>query len=339
MTKFTSILILLSCFFKNTLQSQPSVIFLQNPSFEDEPGYSRTPIGWFFCGVIGESPPDIHPAELFGVGQNAVHGNTYVGMVVRDNGTWEGLSQWLEVPLQAGQCYQFSLYAARSLHYESVSRINNLLTNYDKPVVLRVWAGNLNCERSELLAVSDVVESTNWQRFIFNIKPTQSYNRVVLEAYYTNDAKAYCGNVLLDHITPFVPMSDDCLLPKVKIDTLQLNESISSIESSVIETAQKVIFSDVNNQPEQHIFYLPNGDMEQCNRYLYSIVHLFKNEFRKKIIFYIIESDKKRFRAKEEKLVATLFLLGLSERQFLIQRYNNEKMDMTVPMELIVRIR
>jgi hypothetical protein len=76
------------------------VIKLQNPSFEDIPraGSGMTPpiTGWFDCGKTNfqsETPPDIHPVETgaWGVSKDAYDGATYLGMVVRDNDSWETL--------------------------------------------------------------------------------------------------------------------------------------------------------------------------------------------------------------------------------------------------------
>ena len=90
-------------------------IRLTNPSFEDMPRHSQAPIGWKDCGFPSESPPDIQPDPLgqFQVSKAAYHGGTYLGMVVRDNDTWERVSQKLSSPIQNGVCYSFSLLSSR----------------------------------------------------------------------------------------------------------------------------------------------------------------------------------------------------------------------------------
>lgn len=105
--------------------SQGEAIYLTNPSFEDMPRHSIAPSGWYDCGFPGESPPDVQPNGEFGVTKPANHGATYLGMVVRDNDTWESVSQKLSRPLKRGQCYEFSLDLARSELYISLSRANN----------------------------------------------------------------------------------------------------------------------------------------------------------------------------------------------------------------------
>ena len=70
-------------------------IILQNPSFEGPAGQSRPPMGWTNCGAPGESPVDIQPGS-FDVNFPPYNGNTYLGMVTRDIGTYEGISQRLK---------------------------------------------------------------------------------------------------------------------------------------------------------------------------------------------------------------------------------------------------
>ena len=51
--------------------------------------------------------PDVHPGNYWEVNKPAFNGKTYVGMVVRNNDTWERISQMLEKPLIGGVCYDF----------------------------------------------------------------------------------------------------------------------------------------------------------------------------------------------------------------------------------------
>ena len=86
-------------------------IRLDNFSFEDFPRHSYTPRGWYDCGFPDESPPDIHPqmdGGEFKVNAEPADGRTYIGMVVRDNVTWEAIGQRLNTPLKENQCYDFS---------------------------------------------------------------------------------------------------------------------------------------------------------------------------------------------------------------------------------------
>lgn len=321
-------------FFPGRIAGQPPVLCLQNASFEDEPGSSRTPRGWFYCGEMGESPPDIHPLDLFGVTHTAAQGATYIGMVVRDNGTWEGLSQWLSAPLQAGQCYVFSMYAARSPQYESLSRKTWQLTNFDRPVIIRIWGGNLNCEKGTLLAVSTPIESNDWQRYTFEFQPVIDCSRIIIEAYYVQDTVPYCGNVLLDHISPLLPIDCESKQPIATIDTLKFQDS----EAALPELAQQITFSEVDQQLEQHAFYLPSGELHQANKFLFILSQISKNEPNRKLIFYLQEANKQLYKIKSESLERELLLYGLNEKQFRIQKYHSKNNEAFADVEVLIEI-
>ncbi|MEM0932319.1 MAG: hypothetical protein AAGJ12_07625, partial [Bacteroidota bacterium] len=97
-------------------------VMINNPSFEDLPRNGSPPRGWYDCGFAAESPVDIHPIGYggdFGVKTKAYEGLTYMGMIVRDNDTWESVGQRLNKPLQKGMKYTLNVALARSPLYES----------------------------------------------------------------------------------------------------------------------------------------------------------------------------------------------------------------------------
>ena len=155
-------LLFLSLFSLGVFAQKSESISLRNPSFEDFYRAGHPPRGWFDCGASGETPPDIHPGEppLFGVRTLPADGNTYLGMVVRDNDTKESIGQQLSSPLLAGHTYRFSIQLTQSEWYISRSRMTNKETNYTTPVVLRIYGGQSLCDRQELLAESPPIEST-----------------------------------------------------------------------------------------------------------------------------------------------------------------------------------
>lgn len=177
-------------------------IELQNPSFEDNARCCIVPYGWTDCGSDpGETPPDIQPGS-FQVKLPASDGNTYLGLVVRDNNTWEGIGQRLSAPLLAGYSYQLEADLARSEILLSLSRSNGKEVNYATPVKLRIWGGASACERTELLAESQLVTPTDWRRYTFDLNPVKGdYEYLILEAYYKEPVPfPYNGNVLVDHV-------------------------------------------------------------------------------------------------------------------------------------------
>ena len=88
------------------IAAQSAKISLLNPSFEGRPGASSVPKGWISGGFENESPPDIQPGQ-FDCALQPLHGNTYLGLVTRDNETWERIGQRLREPLRKDSLYDF----------------------------------------------------------------------------------------------------------------------------------------------------------------------------------------------------------------------------------------
>lgn len=213
MTINLSVLVILSNF---TLMAQGEPIVLDNPSFEDMPRHSKEPRFWTNCGNPGESPPDVQPDYTFQVSKSAFDGNTYLGMVVRDNDTWEEVGQMLSSPMRQGTCYKFSIKLARSLTYYSVSREKNTPANYIEPVKLRIWGGFGKCDKRELLDESPLISNVDWQEFKFKFEPQADYTHFVLEAFYkTPSLFPYNGNLLLDDASAIEPIPCDTNIPAV----------------------------------------------------------------------------------------------------------------------------
>jgi outer membrane protein OmpA-like peptidoglycan-associated protein len=192
-------------------QKEEPPIVLNNPSFE---GTARAgiaggggPYGWQDCGKPGESAPDIQPGA-FQVTKAPNHGNTYLGMVVRDNDTWESVSQRLSVPLEVNKCYEMTLDLCNSKTYISQSRTTGQQVNYSVPVKLRFYGGNGSCARQELLYETPLVTNERWLMYYVRLKPKNaSYNYLVIEAYYqTPVVFPYNGNVLVDNLSPIQPV-------------------------------------------------------------------------------------------------------------------------------------
>jgi outer membrane protein OmpA-like peptidoglycan-associated protein len=182
-----------------------TTIRLRNASFEDAPTPSKVPNGWTDCGFQGQTPPDVQPNPSFQVTTKAQQGNTYIGLVTREDETWEGVSQKLSQPLEADHCYDMSIFMARSNNYVSVSQMSGMLLNFNKAVLLRVYAGNSECDRREKLYESPAVEHTSWKEYKIKLKPKGTYSYIFIEAHFANRAVvAYAGNLLIDNISPLV---------------------------------------------------------------------------------------------------------------------------------------
>lgn len=199
---------ILFIFLAMTVSAQ-EVIKLTNPSFEDVPGHSRPPVGWRDCGAFlfpGESPPDVQPSGSWEVRKPASDGDTYLGMVVRENDTWESVSQQLSGTLKKGKTYTFELYLCTSEVYMSFTKANRTTeSNYTTPAKLRIWGGNSLCSKEILLAESPLITNNAWKKFNFTFKPTKNVNYIVLEAFYkTPTLVPYNGNILVDNASNIV---------------------------------------------------------------------------------------------------------------------------------------
>lgn len=225
-------------------------IRLNNPDFEGIPAAANPPSGWLDCGLPGETPPDTQPliasysdtvwtspptpgkniprkfkvvkrdtGLLFNVRTLPYSGKSYLGMVVRENGSYEAISQFLASALIKDQCYFFNVFCARSDSYLSsaISRKGEMkVAEFTSPCVLRVWGGNSPCERGELLGKTGNIINTRWNRYQFKLAPkNNNYRYLILEVYYqTPTLFEYNGNVLLDKASDIIPVPCDEKLPE-----------------------------------------------------------------------------------------------------------------------------
>ena len=213
-TTYLLLSLLMATIFINPLYSQDT-IYLQNPSFEDEPRKGGTlylPIkSWHDCGLSkfpGESPPDIHPLPgyAWGVNMEPFDGYTYLGLVIRYNDTYESVSQALSSPLKAETCYSFSAVLAKSEIYNSAtSRSAPRVESFANPVILKIWGCDKFCSNVELLGQSTPVDHSDWGYYDFVIKPTKDYRYITIEAYYEpSSLERYNGHVMVDALSPFI---------------------------------------------------------------------------------------------------------------------------------------
>lgn len=256
------IIVSLSLFFIPTSGWSQESIELINPSFEGIPhggGSLRDGIkGWKDCGRVyfkRETPPDLHnsiPAEVemddsdlfFGVKKEASDGRTFLGMVARDNETYEAISQRLQKKLQQDQCYTFNIDLCHSDIYYSPYPVNAKSKSYTKPIVLRIYGGDSYCSKRELLAESDAISNTDWQTFTFEFKPTFDFKYLTLIAYYkTPTLLPYNGNLLLDNAGAIVPVlcpEEEQAIAEAKLKEEQLKEEKIKEEQEKKEEAERI---------------------------------------------------------------------------------------------------
>lgn len=168
-------------------KDENGTIRLDNPSFEGTPQDATTPTGWVSCGE--NSTPDLLPG-FWGVYNIPSDGNSYIGLTTREDGTWEAIAQKLRKPMQANECYNFSLDLARSSQY----------VGYNIPIKLRIWAGTKRCQKQQLLGESPIIKHNNWLTYNFELNPKENYNYIIFEAQYASGIYfTYKGNILIDN--------------------------------------------------------------------------------------------------------------------------------------------
>jgi hypothetical protein len=161
-------------------------ITIPNGSFEDLPKDGRIPSRWKACGA--NSTPDILPGP-WGVTNPPSHGNSYLGLITREDNTFEAVTVKLEKAMKKDQCYTFNVDLAHSAAY----------SGYAKTGCLRVWGGNSPCERKQLLAVSGVIEHYEWKTYGFSFFAKDEYKYITIECYYKMPSLIpYRANILID---------------------------------------------------------------------------------------------------------------------------------------------
>ncbi len=214
--KFKFILFSVTVLFTINLSGQKN-IDLKNASLEGNPTQgtyinglipTNVPPGWKDCGLMAfpkESPPDIHPKGFWKNELMASEGETYLGMVVRDNETWESVTQRLPQAMESGMCYTFTVDLARSKDYWSHSHLNGSVTNYTEPTLLRVWGGTGYCDQSQLLVESPPIKNSEWKTYTLEFEANASYRFITLEAFYKTPVLfPYNGHILMDNITTLI---------------------------------------------------------------------------------------------------------------------------------------
>jgi outer membrane protein OmpA-like peptidoglycan-associated protein len=237
--------------------AQGEPIELNNPSFEDFARPGQQPEGWYDCGYINyplETPPDVHPIDdesgrnNFGVITKAVDGYTYLGLVVRENDSYESVAQRLKKPLMPGKCYSFSIYAAASKTYKSGVRGSEEVVDFTTPIKLSIKGGAGFCENTVSLAETKLITHSDWKEYTFKFEPQRKITYVVLEArYQTPTFTPPNGNILLDNASAIQPIPCDENLvkkPVVEITT-------PSTSPKTVNDKKYKLIANVQNVKEQ----------------------------------------------------------------------------------------
>lgn len=133
------------------------------------------------------STPDIQPGQWM-VNLLPQQGNTYLGLINREDGTREAVSQKMSIPLQAGRCYYFSIALARSPDY----------AGFDLPLSLQVKGRSIS-GKVVLLDRSPLISHTSWKIYTLEFTPSADIQEIILEgAPGPGILIHYRGNILVD---------------------------------------------------------------------------------------------------------------------------------------------
>ncbi len=235
------------------------VIVLKNPSFEIDvvqPGF--VPTDWKNAGFLSHTPPDIQPGQ-FGSDMAAKHGKKYLGMVVRDDGTWEGVGQVLTDKLLKDSAYSFSALLAQSGQYVSGSIRTGREVNYDAPTVLRIFGLNTATGQTEMLAQSQPMHQAVWKVHSFLLRPqTGDYDQINLTAYYARGSEKQNGNLLLDGCSDITPTDGSMAA------TAGSEWTIMSIPTDATGSKKRMPSASSGSKPEKINLLNPSFELDKA---------------------------------------------------------------------------
>ena len=177
------IFLILICLSAN-ISAQITVL---NPSFEDTPSDATVPQGWHACEE--RTTPDILPG-FWGVYNEPTDGETYAGIITRENGTFESFGQRLSAPLKKGECHQFTIDLAHS----------NIYAGYNKPIMLQIYIGDNKCDEDQLIYTSKLISHEEFKTYKIQFKPDKDYQYIILKAFIKEGKFSHVGNILLDNM-------------------------------------------------------------------------------------------------------------------------------------------
>lgn len=194
------------CLHDIPLLNAQKVEHLWNGSFEDIPrmggvSFPKPIDGWRDFGRFpDQSPVDIHGlnTNFWEVSTEPYHLASFLGLVTRPDGSYEGLIQKLRSPLMQDSAYVLSVFLCSHPGYKSFVKDSKSALSFNQPTVMRIW-GSHNGDYDELLAKSLPVLHSEWQEYSLDMYPADTYEFLIIEAYYAFDQIPGPGNILIDN--------------------------------------------------------------------------------------------------------------------------------------------
>jgi len=181
----------LICFFLGLCHISYTQAFVPNPSFEDEPVDATTPVGWYPCAPY--TTPDIFPG-YWGVYNDPSEGNSFIGLITRQDGSFESIAARLNRPLNTSECYRMKIDLAHSKTY----------AGYNKPLSVKIWIGSEKCKKGQLIYKSEVIEHADWESYLIEFIPTKESQYIIIEAFHKEGNFSHKGNILIDNMSSII---------------------------------------------------------------------------------------------------------------------------------------
>lgn len=159
-----------------------------NPSFEDEPIDATTPVGWYPCAPA--TTPDILPG-YWGVYNEPSDGDSFVGLITRQDGSHESIAAAFDKPLYKGSCYKTSIDLAHSKTY----------AGFNKALSIRVWLGTEKCQKKQMIYKSPLITHPEWQTYEIKFTAEMEAKYILIEAFFREGHFTHKANILLDNLT------------------------------------------------------------------------------------------------------------------------------------------
>jgi len=191
-----------------TVVLDSSVNLITNPSFEGKSQIGNVfephilP-GWEDCGAIQFSqntPFDVHGVRtnFWGVTRAPSHGSTFIGLVTREDGSYESVMQKPKEKLVHSSLYYLQFDIALDNNYESRTITHrHSAQSFTAKVNVELWLGDQACEGEQLIYRSDESEFLSWQTHKLVFRPEKSYDYLIIKATHL-DSPAN-GHILLDN--------------------------------------------------------------------------------------------------------------------------------------------
>lgn len=191
----------------NTVLLSQQIVEFTNSDFNGEAkkgiSFGKPLVEWSNMSSLlfpEETSYDIQPG-FWNVSTKPKFGATYIGMVTRQNGSYESIGQKLSKPLEKNTEYMFSIHVSTSPDYESKTRENlDEISKFDNPALFRVIGKKIKSNDYELLYESVPITNINWKKLEIAFTPSIELDLIILEAYHVDKDKPQNGNILIDAI-------------------------------------------------------------------------------------------------------------------------------------------